>query len=702
MNEQKYTKKLTDSSEYIRSARERVESQSRETKERILSDQIIWGPLENLKQNPQDCFDNNTGSIIFKDGENVTDFFKKDSHRDGDINNFSNRGLNYFMAINPLRGTVEEKLDIMNEDISDIENAFKIEDIPFKEKVALLDYLKQHSLTLYHALQYPKRFGIDLSKKHIENIKLAEELAIKSTEAFYKSLLGHSIDISFIKNFKTILEAIKSLNIETSYFKISELDNPLVVLGNAYANSIKYANSDIIIALPAGGTQPGIVTKMCMNIAGKSPELHFIPLSTHSTKKQIGEELSNNQLDELLNKINLTNQNVLVTEDNSNSGKTIVKMTEAIKRKNPNNVNVSLAELDPWRVLVKSQASPNLEVTNENHPDFDTAVNTVPITRNFLPDRQMRKIFAQKVIFKDLEINKQENKPLTINKYSEILKNEDYKKFKSIYKEVLKKIGDKYGYRNPFMVAQEILKNINIDIYNQVKNTQKEKEILSSIATAMVAYPYIPTELRDSLKAKNSTDKYEKEKNSPWLIKGVKELLEKNFELIVKNGGALYIWTKGDHHRQGYESLPGAREQKFRYQISGLKNLIEELRDKYKISDDSFNFLSMPNKLRLIKEVISAKAKEMNSEVFIVEDSVENIIEAKKIITNNGINFNSFLVEKNNKSNSLIECSETIERMSDRKNIFVYDMDDTLLHEEFRKENQPVNIYLKLKELNLI
>ncbi len=40
--------------------------------------------------------------------------------------------------------------------------------------------------------------------------------------------------------------------------------------------------------------------------------------------------------------------------------------------------------------------------------------------------------------------------------------------------------------------------------------------------------------------------------------------------------------------------------------------------------------------------------------------------------------------------------------MSDKKLVFVFDMDDTLLHEDFRKEHQPINMFLELKNLDVI
>ena len=226
---------------------------------------------------------------------------------------------------------------------------------------------------------------------------------------------------------------------------------------------------------------------------------------------------------------------------------------------------------------------------------------------------------------------------------------------------------------------------------------------MSSVATASVTYPYIHTGMRTTLLNQGSVANYEYGEDSPWLIQGARELLEKSFESVARNGGALYIWTKGDFHRKGYEPLPGAHEQGFRYKISGLEKLMNELRLKYKIPEDRFKFLSLPSKLRLIKEVVNVDAKEIGAEIFVIEDTIENIVEAKRLAVNGEVAFDSFLVDRGDKAGSLVDCATKVETdLGDKKAIFVYDMDDTLLHEDFRKENQPIQIYLRMKDLGII
>lgn len=702
---EKYTRKLNtgEGSDYVANAKERVQRQKAETREHILQNPMIWGPGESIRDHEKDCFLNSTGSITFNEGDCKTDFFKNDSRRNNLGTQFGSRGANYFIALNPLRNTVAEKLDIIKEDIADIKNEIISVEVSWKEKLAMLDYAKQHALTIYHALQYPKRFGISLSKRHDEAIRLTEKMAEDSTRAFYLHMLGRPVDISYLDSLLGILNSIASFGVETNHFKILELDNPLVILGNSYANSIHYPETDTIIALPSGGTQPGIVTKVFMELIGKNPSLHFIPLSTHSTKKQSGEELSVEQLTDLISGIDINGKKVLVTEDNSNTGKTLTKMSDAIKRFEPLSVNSSLAELDPWRVFVKSKFG-SIDVTDEEHPDFKTAVGVVPITRKFLPDRQVRKIAAQKVVFNGLEVNEnQEETPVGDEEYQMVINSSEYNIFKASYENVLKKVGDKYGYRNPFMVAQEMILALNKSFYEKFKNTKEERKIISSVATALVKYPYLPQSIKDKLMSQQSTGVYEHGKDSPWLVEGSEALLEDCFASVARNDGTFYIWTKGDSHRKGYESLPGAHEQNFRYRISGLSELVERIKAKHNIKTNQFKFLSLPQKTRLIKELVDINAKNIGSTVFVVEDTIENIVDAKKIVTSDGIEFESFLIDRGDKGNSLVDCGKKVrDELSGKRVAFVFDMDDTLLHEDFRKEHQPIQIYFRMRELGII
>ncbi|MFA5840653.1 MAG: hypothetical protein WC847_00015 [Candidatus Paceibacterota bacterium] len=704
MNEKipSYTRKVENVDEYVKNAKERVGEQASAIRELILNDKNIWKG-ESLKDHLDDCFNNSTGSISLNDSEIVTDFFKNGDRKDQEGENWKSRGKSYFVPLDPLRGSVEEKLDVILNDINDLAESLKVENIGWKEKAALLDYLKQHSLTLYHAIQYPKRFGLNLSEEHTQIIKDAEKIAVSAVNVFYEHLLGNQIKVDFLEELVELTKKINKLGLGVNQFKIAELDNPLMILANGYGNSIKYPDTECIIGLSSGGTQPAIVTKLCLEKRGGNPSLNFVPLSTHSTVKRVGGELTDKHLDDLITEINVEGKKVLISEDNSNTGKTITKISNAVTRGNPDSVNVSLVELDPWRVFIKSKGK-TAEVTNELHPDFSTAVSTVPITRKFLPDRQIRKVAIQQVIYKGLTIDQSlvENKPMSID-YEKLPENPEFLRFKELYESALKKIGDDFGYRNPFMVAQELFKKVNSVKYLEYLGTQKERDILSSMATAATTYPFLPPVLKNKLENHAEIEEYNAGIDSPWIIEGATSLLDACFSAVKKNGGAVYFWTKGDNHRKGYEPTPGAHEQVLRYQISGLEKIIEELKRKYDMSERNFKFLAMPNKLRLISEVVCPQAGKIGAEIFLVEDALGNIIDSKKISEEMGVTFNSFLINKGLKSKSIIDCRNMISNSSDPLPvIFVLDVDDTLLHEDFRKEHQPLNIFIQMKNLDLI
>ena len=93
--------------------------------------------------------------------------------------------------------------------------------------------------------------------------------------------------------------------------------------------------------------------------------------------------MTDTRLEKLVAELEIQNKNVLVLEDNSNTGTTLSRISSAIEKQTPASLHISVAELDPLRVHVKSRGKP-IVATDVMHPDFSTAVSVVPITRKFI------------------------------------------------------------------------------------------------------------------------------------------------------------------------------------------------------------------------------------------------------------------------------------------------------------------------------
>ena len=87
------------------------------------------------------------------------------------------------------------------------------------------------------------------------------------------------------------------------------------------------------------------------------------------------------------------------------------------------------------------------------------------------------------------------------------------------------------------------------------------------------------------------------------------------------------------------------------------------------------------------------------SKLFVVEDTEENVAEATKKANERNVPINSFQINKSDQANSLRLLAQQIDKINTKT---LFDMDDTLIHEAFRKEHQPINIYLELRALGLI
>lgn len=407
------------------------------------------------------------------------------------------------------------------------------------------------------------------------------------------------------------------------------------------------------------------------------------------------------RLEKLVSELGIENKQVLVAEDNSNTGTTLSRISAALDKQKPKSINMSIAEFDPLRVEVKSKGH-STTATDVSHPDFKTAVSIVPITKNFLPDRQIRKTAAQKIVYRGLELAENNSwASLDENAYQSIVNTEGFVKFREVYKSILKTVGDKYGYRNPYMIALELYRQLAPAQYKKNINTPQEREILSAIATASIEYPYIPEILKEKLAESEETPEYTPGKLDSWMVAGAKNMIDACFGSVAKRGGKVYIWSKGDSHRIGYERLPGAGEQEKRFNISGLSKFISDGMAKHGLTDHHFKFMALPNKTRVIDEVVCPDAAAMSGSIFIIDDDLEQIKLASVITQNAGINTEPFLMDNEQLSQSLKDATSLIEKM-DSPFCFVLDMDDTLLHEQFRKEHQPVNIYLEMQRLGLV
>jgi len=391
----------------------------------IIFDLDYWGEHFSIRNEPKliGSFNKLIGSVRIdhatEPGFIFASFYEKPLRTYTRLGRSENRGARYFVTIDKRLNTVGKKLQVIWEDINDslkIVDSVRQEEIDvtsFPEYIGVLDYLKQHFITLFHALTYPERFGVFKQSGSYEYLRnVAANLATRFTRNYYLACVGRDVEKVSPEE---ILTATKQLFVylltndyPVEYFRSQENDHPFSMMINAQKNVEYYPDVDIIVALPSGGTQSGLVTQLAYAIhSGFTPDLIFLPVSRHAVERFSGRELSKEETERILDQYRekIHGRRILVTEDNSNSGQTAQYIYETLMEAEAKKVNISFLELDPIRIMQKhSVNNPSLGkapefVANYGHPDFlRTATGIVPMMRSLRMDYQLRKYYINKII----------------------------------------------------------------------------------------------------------------------------------------------------------------------------------------------------------------------------------------------------------------------------------------------------------------
>lgn len=232
-----------------------------------------------------------------------------------------------------------------------------------EERLIKLDYAKQYALTMFHAAQYPMRTDF-LEDTEIQPIDYAGLAARHATRAFYLDILGHDTyaihsELESAKNYlnEPSVEAV-IVSADKKSFKMQELDQPLTILASSLLAVSDHPNTELIYALPAGGTQHGIVTQLLYELKNRNrdtPSLDYLPISTHSTGKKALQGDVSPSIDAIVQRTNPTGKNVIICEDNSNTGTTLSLASDVISASSPASLHVSIVEFDPRRLEVKNR-----------------------------------------------------------------------------------------------------------------------------------------------------------------------------------------------------------------------------------------------------------------------------------------------------------------------------------------------------------
>lgn len=297
------------------------------------------------------------------------------------------RGLTYYTALDFSKDTPAKKLDVMKRDIVEGLNVVagvdrkNLGSLDYLLYLGILDHLKFHSLTAFHALTFYEREGIVPDDADYLPVRQeAQGVMSTLTRAYYQACMGQSFDAEFNpaeleESVGKVADYIAGSGHSIEHFRFPEVINPLIIMLGSHEAARRKPYPDTIIGIPSGGTEVAVATAlMYENLYPMGvPDTKFVPLSFHY-KGQGG--VSPEKLVELITQLSdVSGKHVLIVDDNSNSGSTLQRMSEAVIRAGANQRSVHIAEIDPARLLVRHRKEAlDFGVVNMDHPDLETAM----------------------------------------------------------------------------------------------------------------------------------------------------------------------------------------------------------------------------------------------------------------------------------------------------------------------------------------
>jgi hypoxanthine phosphoribosyltransferase len=197
-------------------------------------------------------------------------------------------------------------------------------------------------------------------------------------------------------------------NIEPT-FKSPEDDNALLIAARANYLCVQYPETTTLVGLTSGGVELAKVSQLLYRqLYDHDVRTINYPISVHNGlsmwSKDRATPVNQSTIDEVVGLPTVQCENVVICEDNSNSGQTLQRVVNRVSDLGAKKVNFAVVEIDPTRVIMHhvqqkagrkhaigeaaEQARP---VANYFHPDFIGAVGVVHI----LPqDQSFTKIIA--------------------------------------------------------------------------------------------------------------------------------------------------------------------------------------------------------------------------------------------------------------------------------------------------------------------
>ena len=237
-----------------------------------------------------------------------------------------------------------------------------------------------------------------------------------AVELQYAHMLGLDYnDLDLLKRFSNIdrdLNAYSQLAESQTYtlkFKSPEVDNPIQIATRANELCYQYPQVNLLVGLSSGGVELACVSKLiARHKLDRTINVIHYPISVHHGQSMWSKDkdVPNNQplIDSFFDIDRAKNKQVVVCEDNSNSGQTLERIIDRLYDAGASKVHFAVIEIDPTRILMhaiqqKAGAKHNIgqvanrtrPVVNYFHPDF---IGSVGVVKILLSDQGFTKVIA--------------------------------------------------------------------------------------------------------------------------------------------------------------------------------------------------------------------------------------------------------------------------------------------------------------------
>lgn len=308
------------------------------------------------------------------------------------------------LAISAVKGVdLDTKLNTMEADLEDgIGVAARVaanresvtNTVDFMLYLGVLNYLKTHSITLFHQLTLDERTlsHPDSDPTYQMRREEAFDLMRSFTRMYYQTMVGASYDkfdaqealnkVKAVKGYVSFRmndrlgpddgseDYVRRRSLMSGTFKIPEAANPIDIVVGAQEAVRKNPESEVVVGVPSGGTEIGVVLQLMYEVLnGKSVSLDMLPISIHSSTKTAD---AGQWADYLLSRgLTIKGKNILLADDNSSSGSTLTIAANALRRNGANSISVHVVDIDRSRFVKE----PSFRTEKESDSYFDPAAS---------------------------------------------------------------------------------------------------------------------------------------------------------------------------------------------------------------------------------------------------------------------------------------------------------------------------------------